>query len=57
MNIKVKKEMNLLELIEYIKKNEIADKVFLNKKGKGKVAGRIQMIDELITVIRILEGE
>ncbi|EJO7187512.1 hypothetical protein NRV50_000235 [Staphylococcus pseudintermedius] len=37
MNIKVKKEMNLLELIEYIKKNEIADKVFLNKKGKGKV--------------------
>ncbi|PCF33162.1 hypothetical protein B5C00_09160 [Staphylococcus delphini] len=24
---------------------------------KGKVAGRIQMIDELITVIRILEGE
>ncbi len=28
MNIKVKKEMNLLELIEYIKKNEIADKVF-----------------------------
>ncbi|WP_390603408.1 hypothetical protein, partial [Staphylococcus pseudintermedius] len=23
--------------IEYIKKNEIADKVFLNKKGKGKV--------------------
>ncbi|EGQ2931489.1 TPA: hypothetical protein NJO21_000104 [Staphylococcus pseudintermedius] len=37
MKIKVKKEMNLLELIEYIKKNEIADKVFLNKKGKGKV--------------------
>lgn len=24
---------------------------------KGKVAGRIQMIDELITVIRILEDE
>ncbi|WP_214528133.1 hypothetical protein [Staphylococcus pseudintermedius] len=24
---------------------------------KGKIAGRIQMIDELITVIRILEGE
>lgn len=24
---------------------------------KGKVAGRIQMIDELIMVIRILEGE
>ncbi|EGQ3138968.1 TPA: hypothetical protein K8036_002058 [Staphylococcus pseudintermedius] len=90
MNIKVKKEMNLLELIEYIKKNEIADKVFFDNKGKGKaetldnlkeylseartlnikclekmsegyfkgkVAGRIQMIDELITVIRILEGE
>ncbi|HAR6067890.1 TPA: hypothetical protein I1651_002102 [Staphylococcus pseudintermedius] len=37
MKIKVKKEINLLELIEYIKKNEIADKVFLNKKGKGKV--------------------
>ncbi|WP_462129274.1 hypothetical protein LPA55_03080 [Staphylococcus pseudintermedius] len=37
MKIKVKKEMNLLELIEYIKKNEIADKVFFGKKGKGKV--------------------
>ncbi|EGQ3150125.1 hypothetical protein F2O61_04525 [Staphylococcus pseudintermedius] len=37
MKIKVKKEMNLLELIEYIKKNEIADKVFFDKKGKGKV--------------------
>ncbi len=37
MNIKVKKEMNLLELIEYIKKNEIADKVFFDNKGKGKV--------------------
>lgn len=37
MKIKVKKEMNLLELIEYIKKNEIADKVFFDNKGKGKV--------------------
>ncbi|EGQ1725615.1 hypothetical protein E6A70_03475 [Staphylococcus pseudintermedius] len=37
MNIKVKKEMNLLELFEYIKKNEIADKVFFDNKGKGKV--------------------
>lgn len=37
MKIKVEKEMNLLELIEYIKKNEIADKVFFDNKGKGKV--------------------
>lgn len=36
MKIKVKKEMNLLELIEYIKKNEIADKVFLIIKVKEK---------------------
>ncbi|EHS7175997.1 hypothetical protein KWC81_002159 [Staphylococcus pseudintermedius] len=37
MKIKVNKEFKLLELIEYIKKNEIADKVFFDKKGKGKV--------------------
>lgn len=37
MKIKVKREFTLLGLIEYIKKNGIADKVFLNKKGKGKV--------------------
>lgn len=34
MKIKVKKEFTLLGLIEYIKKNGIANKVFLNKKGK-----------------------
>ncbi|EGQ1649296.1 hypothetical protein EF796_05380 [Staphylococcus pseudintermedius] len=34
MKIKVKKEFTLLGLIEYIKKNGIAKKVFLNKKGK-----------------------
>ncbi|EKI4464033.1 hypothetical protein PCV68_001011 [Staphylococcus pseudintermedius] len=37
MKIKVKKEIKLLELFEYIKKNEIADKVFFDNKGKGKV--------------------
>ncbi|GAB0281754.1 hypothetical protein JPSP29_18540 [Staphylococcus pseudintermedius] len=37
MKIKVNKEFKLLELIEYIKKNEIADKVFFDNKGKGKV--------------------
>ncbi|MCE5541715.1 hypothetical protein JL944_00155 [Staphylococcus pseudintermedius] len=37
MKIKVNKEFTLLGLIEYIKKNGIANKVFLNKKGKGKV--------------------
>ncbi|MFB3234219.1 hypothetical protein PF260_08480 [Staphylococcus pseudintermedius] len=37
MKIKVKKEFTLLGLIEYIKKNGIANKVFLNKKGKEKV--------------------
>ncbi|HEC2212732.1 TPA: hypothetical protein R1943_001939, partial [Staphylococcus delphini] len=30
-------EFKLLELFEYIKKNEIADKVFFDNKGKGKV--------------------
>ncbi|HDU1288260.1 TPA: hypothetical protein REV21_001843 [Staphylococcus pseudintermedius] len=34
MKIKVNKEFTLLGLIEYIKKNGIANKVFLNKKGK-----------------------
>ncbi|EGQ3725998.1 hypothetical protein GMI02_02995, partial [Staphylococcus pseudintermedius] len=37
MKIKLTKEFKLLELIEYIKKNEIADKVFFDNKGKGKV--------------------
>ncbi|WP_242449608.1 hypothetical protein [Staphylococcus delphini] len=37
MKIKVNKEFKLLELFEYIKKNEIADKVFFDNKGKGKV--------------------
>ncbi|WP_096533171.1 hypothetical protein [Staphylococcus pseudintermedius] len=37
MKIKVNKEFTLLGLIEYIKKNEIADKVFFDNKGKGKV--------------------
>ncbi|EGQ4237886.1 hypothetical protein FDP74_05295 [Staphylococcus pseudintermedius] len=37
MKIKVNKEFTLLGLIEYIKKNGIANKVFLNKKGKEKV--------------------
>ncbi|EJD5654692.1 hypothetical protein M2L40_000691 [Staphylococcus pseudintermedius] len=37
MKIKVNKEFTLLALIEYIKKNGIANKVFLNNKGKGKV--------------------
>lgn len=32
MKIKVNKEFTLLGLIEYIKKNGIANKVFLNKK-------------------------
>ncbi|HDK5682937.1 TPA: hypothetical protein PTC08_001428, partial [Staphylococcus pseudintermedius] len=44
MKIKVKKEMNLLELIEYIKKNEIVDKVFFDKKGKGK--GKVVVGDD-----------
>lgn len=35
--MKIKKEFKLLELFEYIKKNEIADKVFFDNKGKGKV--------------------
>ncbi|ELH0989226.1 hypothetical protein Q9917_001861 [Staphylococcus pseudintermedius] len=37
MKIKLTKEFKLLELFEYIKKNEIADKVFFDNKGKGKV--------------------
>ncbi|MFO3694326.1 hypothetical protein WER97_11520 [Staphylococcus felis] len=37
MKIKVNKEFKLLELIEYIKKNEIADKVFFDNKGKGEM--------------------
>lgn len=37
MKIKVEKEMNLLELIEYIKKNRITSKVFPADKNKGKV--------------------
>ncbi|EJD8514819.1 hypothetical protein M2M17_002735 [Staphylococcus pseudintermedius] len=61
MNIKVKKEMNLLELIEYIKKNEIADKVFLNKKGKGKVVvgddGYLYMTDLNLTDTFTVEVE
>ncbi|EGQ1601585.1 hypothetical protein FD676_08135 [Staphylococcus pseudintermedius] len=59
MNIKVKKEMNLLELIEYIKKNEIADKVFLNKKGKVVVGddGYLYMTDLNLTDTFTVEVE
>ncbi|HAR5976500.1 TPA: hypothetical protein I1614_001708 [Staphylococcus pseudintermedius] len=61
MKIKVKKEMNLLELIEYIKKNEIADKVFFDKKGKGKVVvgddRHLYMTDLNLTDTFIVEVE
>lgn len=61
MKIKVKKEMNLLELIEYIKKNEIADKVFFDNKGKGKVVvgddRYLYMTDLNLTEIFTIEVE
>ncbi|EII2744826.1 hypothetical protein KQR00_001881 [Staphylococcus pseudintermedius] len=61
MKIKVKKEMNLLELIEYIKKNEIVDKVFFDKKGKGKVVvgddRHLYMTDLNLTDTFIVEVE
>lgn len=61
MKIKVKKEMNLLELIEYIKKNEIADKVFFDNKGKGKVVvgddRHLYMTDLNLTDIFTVEVE
>ncbi|WP_214539579.1 hypothetical protein [Staphylococcus pseudintermedius] len=61
MKIKLTKEFKLLELIEYIKKNEIADKVFFDKKGKGKVVvgddRHLYMTDLNLTDTFIVEVE
>ncbi|XCC66683.1 hypothetical protein PYH72_08860 [Staphylococcus delphini] len=57
--IKVNKEFTLLGLIEYIKKNGIANKVFLNKKGKVVVGddGYLYMTDLNLTDTFTVEVE
>ncbi|MDK4000210.1 hypothetical protein O0D90_00450 [Staphylococcus pseudintermedius] len=59
MKIKVNKEFTLLGLIEYIKKNGIANKVFLNKKGKVVVGddGYLYMTDLNLTDTFTVEAE